>query len=171
MSKKKVSKPQKINSIATKIAAVKRHIKGESLSSLSRELKCSVSTIHGWKKQYEKGTLVELSASPTAKKSTPKRKSYVKHSELFKINIVKRYEQGESVLSLAKEHGINENTIYTWMAKYKSGEIGKNMDVELNEKAPAPIAATENSSELFALRRENVKLKSVINLLLENDEC
>jgi len=166
MSKKNAS--QKTFSIADKIAAVLRHIDHQdSLREIANSLDCSTSTVHGWKKQYIAGTLRQLSASSTvpSTKTFPVKR---KHSELFKISIVKRYQDGETVADMCKEHRLKDNLIYTWITKYKNREIGKNMDIDHND-IPDPIELP-NSGELFALRKENAKLKSVINLLLENDD-
>jgi putative transposase len=41
------------------------------------------------------------------------------------IAILKRYEAGQKVADLAREHGISEATIYTWKAKYGGMEVSE----------------------------------------------
>ena len=41
------------------------------------------------------------------------------------IAILKRYEAGQKVADLAREHGVSEATIYTWKAKYGGLEVSE----------------------------------------------
>lgn len=87
----------------------------------------------------------------------------MQRSELYKINAVKRVKAGEAVIRVAKEVGTSSSVIYGWIKAFESGLIGKNMTIEKEEEK-----TDINSGEVFALRKENLKLKRVINLLLEN---
>jgi putative transposase len=41
------------------------------------------------------------------------------------IGILKRYEAGQKVTELAREHGVSEATIYTWKSKYGGLEVSE----------------------------------------------
>ena len=40
------------------------------------------------------------------------------YDEEFKKNIVRLVESGQKIATLAKEYGINRNSIYTWKTQY-----------------------------------------------------
>jgi len=46
-----------------------------------------------------------------------------KFSEAQIIGILKEHEAGASVPSLARRHGVAENTIYRWKAKFSGMEV------------------------------------------------
>lgn len=50
-----------------------------------------------------------------------------KYDQEFKKEVVKKYLEGQSVASIAREIGVNENTIHKWKAELiqKNGEPDK----------------------------------------------
>lgn len=103
------------------------------------------------------------------KKAKPtNKKKYTHRSELFKINAVKRVQDGETVVAVAKSVKTSSSVVYSWMKAVESGLIGKKMSIESVKELPE-VEETKNG-ELYALRKEILKLKAVINLLLENPE-
>ena len=46
-------------------------------------------------------------------------------SEEHIIGILKQYEAGRKVADLAREHGISEETLYTWKSKYGGLEVSE----------------------------------------------
>lgn len=69
-----------------------------------------------------------------------KRKRY---SEEQIISILKEHQAGASVPDLARRHGVVENTIYRWKAKYGGMEISE-------------------AKRLRELEAENLKLKKLL---------
>jgi putative transposase len=51
-----------------------------------------------------------------------KRKHY---SEEKIISILKQHEAGRSMVDLAREHGIAQNTLYRWKSKYGGMEVSE----------------------------------------------
>ena len=51
-----------------------------------------------------------------------KRKRY---SEKQIISILKQHEAGRTMVDLAREHGIAENTLYRWKSKYGGMEVSE----------------------------------------------
>ena len=51
-----------------------------------------------------------------------KRKRY---SEEQIISILKQHEAGRSMVDLAREHGVVENTLYRWKSKYGGMEVSE----------------------------------------------
>lgn len=51
------------------------------------------------------------------------------------VKILKEYEQGKKVSELVREHGISEQTIYNWKAKYGGMDVNELQRVkELEEE-------------------------------------
>jgi len=76
-----------------------------------------------------------------------KRKQF---SEEKIIGVLKEHEAGASVPSLARRHGVAENTIYRWKAKFGGMEIS-------------------DAKRLRALEAENAKLKRLYaDAMLDN---
>lgn len=69
-----------------------------------------------------------------------KRKRY---SEEQIISILKQHEAGRSVVDLAREHGVVENTLYRWKSKYGGMEVSE-------------------AKRLRELETENAKLKRLL---------
>ena len=69
-----------------------------------------------------------------------KRKRY---SEEQIISILKEHEAGASVPDLARRHGVAENTIYRWKAKFAGMEVSE-------------------AKRLRELEQENLKLKKLL---------
>ncbi|WP_319266762.1 transposase [uncultured Draconibacterium sp.] len=71
------------------------------------------------------------------------------------IEILQKYEEGASIQSLIKEHGISLATFYNWKAKYsKSKNYNKQELLKLKEDY-------ERLSRMFAeLSLENMRLKA-----------
>ena len=51
-----------------------------------------------------------------------KRKRY---SEEQIISVLKQHEAGRSMVDLAREHGISENTLYRWKSKFGGMEVNE----------------------------------------------
>jgi len=45
------------------------------------------------------------------------------YDKAYKIELCKMVEEGETVADVARKVGINENTLYTWVAKYRINNI------------------------------------------------
>ena len=76
-----------------------------------------------------------------------KRKQF---SEEKIIGVLKEHEAGASVPSLARRHGVAENTIYRWKAKFGGMEVS-------------------DAKRLRALEAENAKLKRLYaDAMLDN---
>ncbi len=69
-----------------------------------------------------------------------KRKRY---SEEQIISILKQHEAGRTMVDLAREHGIAENTLYRWKSKYGGMEVSE-------------------AKRLRELESENAKLKRLL---------
>ncbi len=69
-----------------------------------------------------------------------KRKRY---SEEQIISILKQHEAGRSMVDLAREHGIAENTLYRWKSKFGGMEVSE-------------------AKRLRELEAENAKLKRLL---------
>jgi len=69
-----------------------------------------------------------------------KRKRY---SEEQIISILKQHEAGRSMVDLAREHGVVENTLYRWKSKYGGMEVSE-------------------AKRLRELETENAKLKRLL---------
>ena len=69
-----------------------------------------------------------------------KRKLY---SEEQIISILKQHEAGRSMVDLAREHGVVENTLYRWKSKYGGMEVSE-------------------AKRLRELEAENAKLKRLL---------
>ena len=69
-----------------------------------------------------------------------KRKRY---SEEQIISILKQHEAGRSMVDLAREHGVVENTLYRWKSKYGGMEVSE-------------------AKRLRELEAENAKLKRLL---------
>ena len=69
-----------------------------------------------------------------------KRKHY---SEEKIISILKQHEAGRSMVDLAREHGIAQNTLYRWKSKYGGMEVSE-------------------AKRLRELEAENAKLKRLL---------
>ena len=69
-----------------------------------------------------------------------KRKRY---SDEQIISIVKKHEAGRTMLDLAREHGVVENTLYRWKSKYGGMEVSE-------------------AKRLRELESENAKLKRLL---------
>ena len=48
-----------------------------------------------------------------------------RHTEEQIINILKGHERGVSVAELARQHGVTEQTLYRWKAKYGGMEVSE----------------------------------------------
>jgi putative transposase len=66
-----------------------------------------------------------------------------KFSEEQIIKILKEHEAGSTVVDIARRHGIAENTIYRWKAKYGGLEVSE-------------------AKRLRALEHENARLKKLL---------
>ena len=69
-----------------------------------------------------------------------KRKRY---SEEQIISILKQHQAGRSIVDLAREHGVVENTLYRWKSKYGGMEVSE-------------------AKRLRELETENAKLKRLL---------
>lgn len=69
-----------------------------------------------------------------------KRKRY---SEEQIISILKQHEAGRTMVDLAREHGVVENTLYRWKSKYGGMEVSE-------------------AKRLRELESENAKLKRLL---------
>ncbi len=69
-----------------------------------------------------------------------KRKRYTEEQI---ISILKQHEAGRTMVDLAREHGIAQNTLYRWKAKYGGMEVSE-------------------AKRLRELEAENVKLKRLL---------
>ena len=69
-----------------------------------------------------------------------KRKRY---SEEQIISVLKQHEAGRSMVDLAREHGISENTLYRWKSKFGGMEVSE-------------------AKRLRELEAENAKLKRLL---------
>jgi len=59
------------------------------------------------------------------------------------INVLKEYEAGAKMADLARRHGVTENTLYRWKAKYGGMEVSE-------------------AKRLKELETENAKLKKLL---------
>lgn len=66
------------------------------------------------------------------------------YDENFKKNIVKLFNNGQSVTTISKEYRVSEATIYSWIRKYLSNNSGTNY---------------------LDIHQENIKLKKEIEVL------
>lgn len=66
-----------------------------------------------------------------------------KFSEEQIIKILKEHEAGSTIVDLARRHGIAENTIYRWKAKYGGLEVSE-------------------AKRLRQLEQENTRLKKLL---------
>ena len=68
-----------------------------------------------------------------------------KYPEEFKKQIVELYENGKSVINLAREYGLVEQTIYKWIHRYetvakdKSGKDVSQADINVMKKRIAEL--------------------------------
>ena len=89
------------------------------------------------------------------------------HTEEFKTEAVELVERsGKSVPEIADELGINERTLYHWMAKNKRGEAS---EAESNEKD----LAAENKRlrrELEIMRQERDILKKAMGVFAKESK-
>ena len=83
-----------------------------------------------------------------------------KYTEEFKKQIVELYENGKSVIDLAREYGLIEQTIYKWIHRYESfakneqGETVTQADVKAMQQRIAELKMEneilKKASALFA---------------------
>lgn len=84
-----------------------------------------------------------------------------KYPEEFKKQIVELYENDKSVINLAREYGLVEQTIYKWIhryetvAKYESGKDVSQADINAMKKR---IAELEMEGENVSLKRVQRKM-------------
>lgn len=76
-----------------------------------------------------------------------------KYPEEFKKQIVELYENGKTVINLAREYGLVEQTIYKWIHRYES--VSK--DEKGNDISQADINAMKK--RIAELEMENEILK------------
>ena len=76
-----------------------------------------------------------------------------KYPEEFKKQIVELYENGKTVINLAREYGLVEQTIYKWIHRYES--VSK--DEKWNDISQADINAMKK--RIAELEMENEILK------------
>lgn len=75
-----------------------------------------------------------------------------KYTEEFKKQIVELYENGKSVIDLAREYGLVEQTIYKWIHRYEpfakneQGEAVTQADVKAMQRR---IAELEMENEIL----------------------
>lgn len=75
-----------------------------------------------------------------------------KYTEEFKKQIVELYENGKSVIDLAREYGLVEQTIYKWIHRYEpfakneQGEVVTQADVKAMQRR---IAELEMENEIL----------------------
>ena len=85
--------------------------------------------------------------------SKEKMKSY---SAEFKERAVKlALKSDQSVAQTARDLGVNENTLHTWLSKYHQGGNG----------TPGPLGAEHLYEELKRLKKENALLKEERDIL------
>ena len=75
----------------------------------------------------------------------------------YKAEVCKRVEEkGETVASIGRELGINENTLYTWVNRYR-------------ENSAAPFVGSGHvkpeDAEMKRLQRENRELREEVEIL------
>ena len=80
----------------------------------------------------------------------------------FKMMIVQKYDDGESVLNLCKDFDLKEGTVYPWIKQYsKSGATG-NAAKGLNQFANDEYLQMQK--ELREIKQENEVLKKCITI-------
>lgn len=112
---------QKI-SLAQRNSLVKRHLNGESVVSLAKEIGVSRMRFYHWIKEYE---IYLKSIEEQKKKLSPHKRQ----------ELVKRVAAGEEVVKIAKLYGISRKSIYKWYKRYESSLLAKKTPV-FNDKKP-----------------------------------
>ena len=75
-----------------------------------------------------------------------------KYTEEFKKQIVELYENGKSVIDLAREYGLVEQTIYKWIHRYEpfaKNEQGETVTQADVKKMQRRIAELEMENEIL----------------------
>ena len=75
-----------------------------------------------------------------------------KYPEEFKKQIVELYENGKSVINLAREYGLVEQTIYKWIHRYETvtkAESGKDVSQADINAMKKRIAELEMENEIL----------------------
>lgn len=87
----------------------------------------------------------------------------------YKTEICKRViETGASVASVAREVGVNENTLYTWVQRYK--ENSKKPFVGSGNIKPENEELIKLKKEIKDLREENEILKKAATYFAKNQK-
>ena len=74
-----------------------------------------------------------------------KRKRY---SEEQIISILKQHEAGRSMVDLAREHGVVENTLYRWKSKYGGMKVSEAKRLREQETENAKLKRLLGEAEL-----------------------
>lgn len=80
------------------------------------------------------------------------------YSEEFKLDAVKRALESPSAAAVARELGINENTLYAWMSKYQK-RSGK------EQVFPGSGHLSPEDERIRQLEKENRDLKEEVEIL------
>ena len=91
------------------------------------------------------------------------------YDQAYKMEICKRIvETGEQVTAVAREVGISENTIYTWISRYKENNIKP--FVGSGHVKPENEELKKLQREIKELREENEILKKAAAYFAKNQK-
>lgn len=137
---------------------------GYGYTLIAKALKISRTRITEIVKQYASHGIEAL-------KITHRNRTY---SNGFKIGLIKRVYNGESLVSVAVENKISSGQLSNWMKKYE--EFGynelerpkgrpKRMKPEEKTKEPIPATGDEKDQKIRELEEKNKELKMEVDLL------
>jgi CENP-B N-terminal DNA-binding domain. len=117
-----MKKKKRIISYDTKVKAVERVHDGESKSSVSRDLKVSVTAVCDWVLTVERKGFEALYSSG----------NYKTYSNQFRINMVKSFLKSSlSMNEFTRENSLGSHSnLQRWLSKYKDGTLLEKLNRE-----------------------------------------
>lgn len=144
-----------------KLKIIEMYKQGIGPKEIAVQYNVARSTIQDITKTYREHGLEGLKTKRRNRKYTPE----------FKLKIINRVINGDSMSSLGIEYQINKGVIYSWYRKYKDlGYNGLKQDLrgahmKKKPKPTTPAKPITKEDEIKRLEEENKKLKMEIDLL------
>ena len=145
-----------------KLKIIELYKDGFSISKISKQFKVSECIIKKIERQYREHGIA----------SFKEKEKNSKYPVTFKMEIIQRVLDGESISSIAAELCISRGMMYSWLNKYK--ELGYNSLIEKKKGRPPKMKPKNNETKLdIPMDEKDKRIKELeernAQLEMEND--